>query len=132
MQTVSTVTPLQVKLKEGLPEESVKEGKDQGPNSEVNQEEISQLREESVDASGDNRNGNSDNVPSDIPDVDFTELKEEQQVIVRKVMHEERDSFSESDEEIGRITSVKLKINLSDETPVQQNCNSVPDLSIQK
>ena len=33
LQTVSTVTPLQVKLKEGLPKESAQEGKDQGSNS---------------------------------------------------------------------------------------------------
>ena len=52
LQTVSTVTPLQVKLKEGLPEKSAQEGKDRGPNSEVNQEEIGQFREESVDTSG--------------------------------------------------------------------------------
>ena len=104
LQTVPTVTPLQVKLEEGLPEESAQEGKDQGPNSEVNQEEISQFREKSVDASGGNRNENSvttDNVPSDIPDVDLTELNEEQQVIVCKMLHGERDSFSKSDEEIG-------------------------------
>ena len=43
LQTVSTVTLLQVKLNEGLPEKSAQEGKDQGPNSEVNQEEISQF-----------------------------------------------------------------------------------------
>ena len=129
LQTVSTVTPLQVKLKESLPEESAQEGKDQGPNSEVNQKEIGQLREESVDTSGGNRNENSettDNVPSDIPDDDLTELTEEQQVIVGKMLYEERDSFSKSDEEIGCITSVEMKINLSDETPVQQNYNSVP------
>ena len=110
MQTVSTATSLQVKLKEGLPEESVQEGKDQGPNSEVNQEEISQLREESVDASGVSRNENSettDSVPTDIPDVDLTKSTEEQQVIVRKMLHE--DSFSKSDEEIGCITYVDMK-----------------------
>ena len=49
LQTVSSVTPLQVKLKEGLPEKSAQEGKDQGSNSEVNQKEICQFREESVD-----------------------------------------------------------------------------------
>ena len=129
LQTVSMVTPLQVKLKEGLPEESGQEGKDQGSNSEVDQKEVGQFREESVDTSGGNRNENhetTDNVPSDIPDVDLTELTEEQQVIVRKMLYEERDSFSKSDEEIGCITSVEMKINLSDETPVQQNYNSVP------
>ena len=69
LQTVSVVTPLQLKRKEGLPEKSAQEGKDQEPNSEVNQEEISQVREESMDTSGGNRNENSettDNVPSDI------------------------------------------------------------------
>ena len=123
------VTPLQVKLKEGLPEESAQEGKDQGPNTEVNYEEISKFREESVDVSGGNRNQNSettDNVPSGISDADLTTLTEEQQVIMRKMLHEEKDSFSKSDEEIGCITSVEMKINLSDETPVQQIYNSVP------
>ena len=42
------------------------------------------------------------------------------------MLYEERGSFSKSDEEIGCITSVEMKINLSDETPVQQNYNSVP------
>ena len=129
LQTVSSVTPLQVKLKEGPPEKSAQEGKDQGSNSEINQKEIGQFREESVDISSSNRNENSettDTVPSDIPDVDLTELTEEQQVIVHKMLYEERDSFSKSDEEIGCITAVEMKINLSDETPVQQNYNSVP------
>ena len=45
---------------------------------------------------------------------------------MRKMLYEERDSFSKSDEEIGCITSVEMRINLSDETPVQQNYNSVP------
>ena len=40
--------------------------------------------------------------------------------------YEERDLFSKSDGEIDCITSVEMKINLSDETPVQQNYNSVP------
>ena len=44
---------------------------------------------------------------------------------MRKMLHEESDSFSKSDGEIGCITSVQMKINLSDETPVQQNYNSV-------
>ena len=68
-----------MKLKEGLPEKSAQEGKDHRPNSEVNQEEISQFKEESVDTSGGNRNENSetiDNVPNDIPDVDLTEMKQ--------------------------------------------------------
>ena len=77
--------------------------------------------------SGGNRNENSettDNVPSGIPDADLTELTDKQQVIMRKMLHEEKDSFSKSDEEIGCITSVEM--NLSDETPVQQIYNSVP------
>ena len=129
------VTPLQVKLKEGLRGKSAQEGKDQGPNSEVNQEEIGQFREESVDTLEGNRNENretTDSVPSDIPHTDLTELTEEQQVIVHKILYEERDSFSKSDEEISCISSVEMKISLSDETPVQQNYNSVPRPEIQK
>ena len=60
-----------------------------------------------MDTSGNNRNENSettDNVPSGIPDIDLTEFTKEQQVIVRKMLHEERDSFSKTDEEIGCIT----------------------------
>ena len=82
-----------------------------------------------MDTSGSNRNENSettDTLPNDIPDIDLTKLTEEQQVIVRKMLYEGRDSFSKSDEEIGCITSVEMNINLSDETPVQQNYNSVP------
>ena len=82
-----------------------------------------------MDTSGSNRNKNSettDSVPSNIPDVDLTELTEEQQVIVRKMLHEEEHSFSKSDEEIGCITSVEIKVNLFYETSVQQNYNSFP------
>ena len=83
-----------------------------------------------MDVSDGNRNENSEpinNVPSDIPDVDLTELIEEQQVILHMMLlHEERNSFSKSDEEIGCIASVEMKINLSAETPVQQNYNFVP------
>ena len=42
------------------------------------------------------------------------------------MLHEEMNSFSKSHEEIGCITSVETNINLFDETPVQQNYNSVP------
>ena len=82
-----------------------------------------------MDTSGSNRNENSettDTVPTGIPDIGLTELTKEQEVIVHKKLYEERDSFSNSDEEIGCITSAEMKINLSDETPVQQNYNSVP------
>ena len=65
-------------------------------------------------------------MPSDIPVTDLAERTEEQHVIVCKMLYEEMDSFSKSDEEIGCITSVEMKINLSDETPVQKNYNSVP------
>ena len=63
-----------------------------------------------MDTSGGNRNKNdetTDNVPSDIPDVDLTELTEERQVILRKMLYEDRDSFSKSDEEIGCILLLK-------------------------
>ena len=49
-----------------------------------------------MDVSGGNRNENNettDNLPSDIPDVDLTELTEKQQVIMCKVLHEERTLF---------------------------------------
>ena len=95
LQTVSMVTPLKVKLTKGIPEKFAQDGKDHGPNSEVNQEEISQFNEESVDTSDGNRNENSettDNVPSDIPDVDLTKLLKNSRLLcvrccMRKVTH---------------------------------------------
>ncbi|KAL2097877.1 hypothetical protein ACEWY4_007084 [Coilia grayii] len=60
------------------------------------------------------------------PPVDLSHLPWAQQEIVRQMLYEESDVFAEEDGDIGCIPKLKLKINLSDNHPVQRSYNSIP------
>ncbi|KAL6470998.1 hypothetical protein MHYP_G00196480 [Metynnis hypsauchen] len=60
------------------------------------------------------------------PPVDLSHLQEVEQEAVRCMLYEESDIFAQDDNDIGCIPSLKLKINLKDETPVQKSYNSIP------
>lgn len=60
------------------------------------------------------------------PPVDISHLPRVQQEIVRQMLYEESDVFAEEDGDIGCIPNLKLKINLSDNCPVQRSYNSIP------
>lgn len=60
------------------------------------------------------------------PPVDLSHLPSVEKEIVRQMLYEESDVFTEEDGDIGCIPNLKLKINLSDNHPVQRSYNSIP------
>jgi len=64
---------------------------------------------------------------SPTPDVDLGDLTEDQKIAVVTICREEADSFSKDDDDDVRCTEgLQLKINLSDNRPVQKNYPSIP------
>ena len=64
--------------------------------------------------------------PPDFPPVDLEGLTLEQQEIAKRMLHEEAESFSKDDDDIGCIEDLKLKLNLSDQHSVQKTYNHIP------
>ncbi|KAL6462572.1 hypothetical protein MHYP_G00289940 [Metynnis hypsauchen] len=60
------------------------------------------------------------------PPVDLSHLGAEEQVVVRQMLYEESDVFSRDDRDIGCVPSLKLKIHLKDDIPVQKSYNAIP------
>ena len=54
------------------------------------------------------------------PPVDLSHLEVEGQAVVRQMLYEASDVFSRDDGDIGCIQSLKLKIHLKDDIPVQK------------
>ncbi|CAB4033267.1 Hypothetical predicted protein [Paramuricea clavata] len=61
-----------------------------------------------------------------IPEVDLNGLTEKQKLVAQQMLLEESDCFSRDDEDIGCSEELKMKINLTDNIPVQKNYNSIP------
>ena len=55
-----------------------------------------------------------------IPDIATEDLTEEQRLIVRKMLVEEAESFSKTDDDVGRAEELQVDINLTDSVPVQR------------
>ena len=68
---------------------------------------------------------NTVNTEKRFPSVDLSSLNDKQREIARKMLIEESESFTEGDE-IGCMKEVEMKIQLTDQTPVQRRYNSVP------
>ncbi|KAL6491028.1 hypothetical protein MHYP_G00013730 [Metynnis hypsauchen] len=60
------------------------------------------------------------------PPVDLSHLGAEEQVVVRQMLYKESDVFSRDDGDIGCVPSLKLKIHLKDDIPVQKSYNAIP------
>lgn len=64
------------------------------------------------------------------PDVDLEDLTEDQtedqKIAVATILREEAESFSKDDDDVGCAEGLQLKINLSDNRPVQKNYTSIP------
>ena len=121
LQQAKSVTPLEVKLKE-TPVPTT-----DGPST--------------VDTSGES--GSSSNCCTEqrkevegfeikqppcsyIPSIDTEELSEEQKTIVRKMLEEEAEPFSQTDDDVGRAEELQVDFNLTDSVPVQKRCNFIP------
>ena len=61
-----------------------------------------------------------------IPEIDTEDLTEEQCLIVRKMLVEEAESFSKTDDDVGRAEELKVYISLTDSVPVQRKCTAIP------
>ncbi|CAB3977641.1 Hypothetical predicted protein, partial [Paramuricea clavata] len=61
-----------------------------------------------------------------IPEVDLNCLTEKQKLVTQQTLLEKSDCFSRDDEDMGCSEELKMKINLTDNIPVQNNYNSIP------
>jgi len=118
LQLVKSVTPLEVRKREDgessadcIPssDKSSEEGEDFGLQSDATVRKKCQ--------------GETSNSP---PDVDLGDLTEDQKIAVVNMLKEEADSFSKDDDDVGCAEGLQLKINLSDNRPVQKNYTAIP------
>ena len=61
-----------------------------------------------------------------IPDIDTEDLTEGQRLIVTKMLVEEAESFSKTDEDVRRAEELQVDINLTDSVPVQRKYTAIP------
>ena len=61
-----------------------------------------------------------------IADIDTEDLTEEQRLIVRQMLVEEAESFSKTDDDVGRTEELQVDINLTDSVPVQRKYTAIP------
>ena len=64
-------------------------------------------------------------ISNSTPDVDLGNLTEDQKIAVAAMLREEAESFSKDDDDVGCADGLQLKINLSDNRPVQRNYTSI-------
>lgn len=60
------------------------------------------------------------------PPVSLSHLNEDQQAVVRQMLHEESASFAQDGNDVGFIPSLQMSINLKDDIPVQRAYSSIP------
>ncbi|KAL9964944.1 hypothetical protein ACROYT_G028661 [Oculina patagonica] len=113
LQQVKSVTPLEVKLKEAS-----------SSSEHIAESSNADIGEQCMDEGGDNNW--EEQSCSFIPDVDTEELTEEQRTIVRKMLVEEAESFSKTDDDVGRAEELQVNINLTDSVPVQRKYTAIP------
>jgi len=113
LQQVKSVTPLEVKLKE-----------ENSPSIHVEESPNVDMPEQCVNEGS---NMTCEEQPcSYIPDIDTKDLTEEQRLIVRKMLAEEAESFSKTDDDVGRAEELHVDINLTDSVPVQRKYTAIP------
>ena len=67
-----------------------------------------------------NKGKNTPKVDGWLPDVDLDGLDESQKEIAKQMLMEESDSFARNDDDIECTDELQMRINLSDDTPVQK------------
>ena len=106
LQQVKSVTPLEVKLKD-----------ESSSSIHVVESPTADMPEPCADGGSDI--SYEEQPGSYIPDIDTGELTEEQRLVVRKMLLEEAESFSKTDDDVGRAQELQVGINLTDSVPVQ-------------
>ena len=66
----------------------------------------------------------------DLSDSSFIDLSSKQREMMRNVIREEWEVFSERDDDVGENKTYPMEINLKDNKPVQLNYNSVHETYI--
>ena len=118
LELVKSVTPLEVRKKEN--EERSADCSRPANNSSEEGEEV---RSQS-DTPAMKRCQSEASHPT--PDVDLEDLTEDQKIAVATMLREEAESFSKDGDDVGCAEGLELKINLSDNRPVQKNYTSIP------
>lgn len=118
LELVKSVTPLEVRKREN--EERPADCSRPANNSSEEGEEV---RSQS-DTPAMKRCQSEASHPT--PDVDLEDLTEDQKIAVATMLREEAESFSKDDDDVGCAEGLQLKINLSDNRPVQKNYTSIP------
>ena len=60
------------------------------------------------------------------PPVDFSQLEENEQLIVHEMLRQEAGAFARNDDDVGCVENLELDIQLKDSEPVQKNYISIP------
>ena len=60
-----------------------------------------------------------------IPEVNLDGLDESQKAVAEQMLMDESDCFAQNDNDIGCIDELQMRVNLSDDTPVQRNCRPI-------
>ena len=124
LQQVKSVTPLEVKVKE-TPFPTA-----DGPSTVDMSSESGSSSNCCTEQSKEEGDFEIKKLPcSHIHSVDTEELSEEQKTIVtivRKMLEEEEESFSQTDDDVGRPEELQVDINLTDSVPLQKRYDSIP------
>ena len=113
LQQVKSVTPLEVKLKD-----------ESSSSIHVVESPTADMPEPCADGGSDI--SYEEQRCSYIPVIDTEELTEEQRLVVRKMLLEEAESFSKTDDDVGRAEELQVDINLTDSVPVQRKYTAIP------
>ena len=122
LQLVKSVTPHEVRLKnfDSCESEAVNsvysEARKNSTESPTVQEEMQTS----------NSTGNGDHNYNPVDDLPLNGFTREQQIRVRQMLEEEKEVFSKSEDDIGCIEELELKLKMRDQTPVQKTYNSIP------
>ena len=115
LQQVKSVTPLKVKLKGSSSSTTVNSAKANIQEQRVNEVSYNSCLEWSK---GEAEFNISENQYDHIPDVDIEGLSEERRTIARKMLEEEAESFSKTDDDVAAAEEFQVEINLTDSVPV--------------
>ena len=129
LQLVQSITPLPVKVVQSV---QINKDKNSNEDEEIYVSKIYSKNKEEIMEDGQVKSRKKKNTEKEkevskiMENVDLRGLTPKQKEKVIEMLYEERDSFSESDDEIGCMHNVQMKINLNSETPVQKRYNTIP------
>ena len=117
VELVCSITPVDVKCKPFSDDVKTSDAETSGSQSSV-----TRAPDETPTASASLSN------ELDVSEIDLEGLTPEQKSQAIQMLNEEKDSFSQSEEDIGMIKDLELDIKLKDDIPVQKNYLSIPRL----